>query len=78
MAVFEELNRHSERLQDPEARKAQKIERAKTPQKKRGRSSSVSVSTYKRTKIIINVAVVVVVVSFVVFFGYQAIRMFIE
>lgn len=79
MAVFEELNRSSERLQDPEARKAGKIERAApAKRKKRPGSTSVSLSTYKKTGFFINIGVVLLVIGVIAFFGYHAIRLFIE
>jgi hypothetical protein len=79
MAVFEELNRQSERLQDPEARKAEKIARAQpAKRKKRNGSSSVSIDTYKRTKIIVNIAVALAVAAVIIFGGYYAIQAFIN
>lgn len=79
MAVFEELNRHSERLQDPEDRKAEKITRANAQKKKkRPGSSSVSVNTYKRTMLFVNIGATLLIIAAVAVGGYFAIQAFIN
>jgi hypothetical protein len=79
MAVFEELNGRSERLQDPEARKAEKIARAEPKgRNKRSKSSSVSISTYKRTATFVNVATALAIIAVIVIGGYLAIQAFIN
>lgn len=78
MAVFEELNQHTKRLDDPEERRAEKIVRAQPkPTKQRKGSSSVSLDTYKRTKLLINVAVGLIIVVAVVAVTVTAVRIFI-
>lgn len=78
MAVFDELNRHAERMEDPEARKAEKIERApSTSARKRKGSSSVSLETYKRTTLFVNILGALVVVGIIGFGGYWAVTLFI-
>ena len=79
MAVFEELNRRANRMQDPEARKAGKIERALPGAgKRKSGSSSVSVGTYKRTGILVNIGTIIVIAAVVITFGYFAITTFIK
>jgi len=78
MAVFEELNQHAKRLDDPEERQAEKIVRAQPKSaKQRKGSSSVSLDTYKRTKLLVNVAVGLIIVAAVVAVTVTAIRIFI-
>lgn len=59
MAVFEELNRNAnaKRLEDPERRTAERIVREEPSKKKRSGSTSVSISTYQRTKLFVNITV---------------------
>lgn len=78
MAVFEELNQHAKRLDDPEERRAEKIVRAQSkPVKQRKGSSSVSLDTYKRTKLLINVAVGLIIVVAVIAVTVTAVRIFV-
>ncbi len=56
MAVFEELNKQPQRLSEPKERKAEPIMRAE-PKRKRGKSSSVSLDTYRRSSLLVNVGV---------------------
>lgn len=56
MAVFEELNKQPKRLSEPKERKAEPIVRAE-PKRRKGKSSSVSLDTYRRTSLLISVGV---------------------
>lgn len=78
MAVFEELNNRPERLEDPEARKAERIVRADPKKKRRKGSSSVSLKTYKRSMLFLNIGVTVAIVGIILFFAFIAIKTFIE
>lgn len=77
MAVFDELNRGSHRLEDPEVRKAEKIQREGNGQNLKRKSSGVTFKTYKHSVTVAYWTIGVLVVGAIVTFGYFAISAFV-
>lgn len=77
MAVFDELNRGSHRLEDPEARQAQKIQRKGEAKDLKRKSSGVTFKTYKTSLLVGYWLVGIIVVGAIVGLGYLAITAFI-
>ncbi len=77
MAVFDELNRGPKRLEDPEARKAEQINRKGEVKNLKRHSSGVTLSTYKRSISAVYWLVGLLVVGGIGYLGYIAISAFV-
>lgn len=76
--VFEELKEY-ERIQDPDKREAGKIVKSKKKKlfKRKGKSSSMSFSTYKRIKTLLTVGFSALILLILTYFFYFGIKIFI-
>lgn len=77
MAVFDELNRGSHRFEDPEARKAEPLQRQGDGGNLKRKSSGVTFGTYKSSLLVGYVLIGVIIVGAIGFFGFIAVRSFI-
>lgn len=77
MAVFDELNKGSHRLEDPEVRQAEKIQRKGGAKNLKRKSSGVTFQTYKVSIIVGYWLVGLAVVGAICFLGYMAISAFV-
>lgn len=77
MAVFDELNRGSQRFEDPEARQAERIQRKGEAKNLKRKSSGVTFGTYKASVTVAYWLVGLAVVGVIGYLGYFAILAFV-